>query len=262
MAFYVASDIHGYYSQFMALLKQADFNSSDKLLLLGDNIDRGRESLEMLDFIRNNPNVDSLKGNHELMMLEDISDLRQLDPAEWYFCDKDWFRNGGEAVLREMYEREAEMPGYIDDLINWVASWEEHRVFSYAGKRWIAVHAGYLPPGSYDDYCDVEVKELPHNLHNDPKAVLQANSVKTKVWVREKFYMNPGISGCITLFGHTITRKIRWKITDVSLKSLNINFICHDVKHGDKICLDCGSYRSGCLGLLRLDDMREFYHYF
>jgi serine/threonine protein phosphatase 1 len=50
MATYVISDIHGYYSRFIDLLQQIEFDDGvDELYILGDCFDRGPQNKEMLD---------------------------------------------------------------------------------------------------------------------------------------------------------------------------------------------------------------------
>lgn len=46
---YVMSDLHGMYDKFISMLKQINFNSNDHLYILGDVLDRGDKSLEIID---------------------------------------------------------------------------------------------------------------------------------------------------------------------------------------------------------------------
>ena len=49
MATYCISDIHGYYDKFIALINLIEFDpAADRLYILGDIIDRGPQSAEML----------------------------------------------------------------------------------------------------------------------------------------------------------------------------------------------------------------------
>lgn len=66
MSTYAISDIHGCYDEFMALLRKISLQEEDELILLGDYIDRGPKSYEMLKWLENVPaNVVTLKGNHD-----------------------------------------------------------------------------------------------------------------------------------------------------------------------------------------------------
>ncbi|HTX90390.1 MAG TPA: metallophosphoesterase [Anaerolineales bacterium] len=61
----VIGDIHGCYDELQALLDKAGLGSDDDILAVGDIVDRGPETPQVLDFFRNKPNVRSLMGNHE-----------------------------------------------------------------------------------------------------------------------------------------------------------------------------------------------------
>ncbi len=70
---FAISDIHGCINTFFALLIKIDFNTGDKLFLLGDYIDRGPYSIETLDYLvdlkENNKNVKFIRGSHEELFL-------------------------------------------------------------------------------------------------------------------------------------------------------------------------------------------------
>ena len=70
MAVYVMSDIHGQYDMFMNLMEQINLKAKDKLYILGDVIDRGTESMNVLFEMMKHPNIIPLIGNHELMAIK------------------------------------------------------------------------------------------------------------------------------------------------------------------------------------------------
>ncbi|MDJ0510234.1 MAG: metallophosphoesterase family protein [Crocosphaera sp.] len=86
-------DIHGCAIAFEKLLDVINLRPEDKLIVLGDYVDKGPNSKEVLDKLINlyqNHQLIPLKGNHELMML-DASQGRQ---------HKDfWLAVGGKATL-------------------------------------------------------------------------------------------------------------------------------------------------------------------
>ena len=71
MARYVIGDIHGCYDEFMELLQAINFNlGTDQLYLLGDILNRGPKSIEVLEWVIKNSNkVISVLGNHEIYFL-------------------------------------------------------------------------------------------------------------------------------------------------------------------------------------------------
>ena len=52
MATYAIGDIQGSYNEFRRLLDLINFNSKDKLWLVGDIVNRGPDSLFLLRFLR------------------------------------------------------------------------------------------------------------------------------------------------------------------------------------------------------------------
>jgi serine/threonine protein phosphatase 1 len=61
----VIGDIHGCFVELQALLDKAGLSSSDTIIALGDIVDRGPESPQVLEFFRKNSSAHSLMGNHE-----------------------------------------------------------------------------------------------------------------------------------------------------------------------------------------------------
>lgn len=80
MRYYVASDIHGFYTEFHRALTQAGyFNDTEphKLILLGDLFDRGREAKKIEVFVLDLLDKDEvilIRGNHEDLFEELVTD--------------------------------------------------------------------------------------------------------------------------------------------------------------------------------------------
>ncbi len=71
MATYAIGDIQGCYRQFRKLLRKLAFNPDhDRLILVGDLVNRGPQSLEVVRFaMEHERSVDMVLGNHELHLL-------------------------------------------------------------------------------------------------------------------------------------------------------------------------------------------------
>lgn len=76
MKLYVVSDVHGHFKEFKDCVCKAGYNSSDRdslLVVLGDNFDRGEESLEMFNYLKQLTKAGKaivLHGNHEDFIID------------------------------------------------------------------------------------------------------------------------------------------------------------------------------------------------
>ena len=100
------SDIHGCLQTFLALLKQIALTKNDHLVIIGDYVDRGPQTKQLIDHIlylkANDYQIDCLMGNHEIMMLNAKADERYYDL---------WLQSGG---LQTMDSFSCSHPGAID----------------------------------------------------------------------------------------------------------------------------------------------------
>jgi|694.fasta_scaffold13587_9 serine/threonine protein phosphatase 1 len=86
-------DIHGHLAALNALVDLIDLTPSDTLVLLGDYIDRGPQSAQVIQRIidlSKQYRVIAIRGNHEEMLLQALKN-------EWYY--NTWMSNGGDVAL-------------------------------------------------------------------------------------------------------------------------------------------------------------------
>lgn len=92
-------DIHGCHLEFAELLGKLELGRDDRLVLLGDLVNRGPDSCAVLDLARANRAV-SLLGNHELRLLKyrrtgdmkyakehDLDTFGKLRPQDWGYLE-------------------------------------------------------------------------------------------------------------------------------------------------------------------------------
>jgi serine/threonine protein phosphatase 1 len=166
---FAVGDIHGCYKPFYELVvKIIDLKKTDRLILLGDYIDRGEQSKEVIDFIidlkEKGFDVTPLIGNHESMLLESYS-----DPEMLYL----WFMNSGEATLksfgiRDIREMESQYISFFSSL----------KFFESSG-NFLFVHAGFN---------DHEEDPFSDRYH--------------MIWESRLVYENPLFQGKIIIHGH------------------------------------------------------------
>lgn len=93
-------DIHGCHLEFTELLTQLELTKDDRVVLLGDLVNRGPDSCKVLDLARAYRAV-ALLGNHELRLLkyrktgeekllkeQDLDTFGRLQPHDWEFLEK------------------------------------------------------------------------------------------------------------------------------------------------------------------------------
>lgn len=92
-------DIHGCHVEFAELLARLELSKEDRLILLGDLINRGPDSNQVLDLARAH-RATALLGNHELRLLKyrrthdrkyvketDLATFEKLRPIDWTFLE-------------------------------------------------------------------------------------------------------------------------------------------------------------------------------
>ena len=106
---YVMSDIHGMYDKYIEMMDLIDLKETDTLYILGDIIDRGVNSMKILQDMMKRSNVFGIFGNHELMMADCFNIITQEITNE--FLDSfdeeklmklsDWMNNGAFQTIQE-----------------------------------------------------------------------------------------------------------------------------------------------------------------
>ncbi|MBV7441392.1 serine/threonine protein phosphatase [Weeksellaceae bacterium TAE3-ERU29] len=80
---YAISDIHGCFFSFREILNKINFSKNDELYLLGDYINKGPRSKEVIDFIIELQNqgykITTLRGNHEQILLDSINKRNRIE---------------------------------------------------------------------------------------------------------------------------------------------------------------------------------------
>jgi len=90
-------DIHGCHQEFAELLERLELTKDDRLILLGDLVNRGPDSCKVIDLARQHRAI-SLLGNHELRLLNYrknrvvVADIERETDADTYqkLRSEDW----------------------------------------------------------------------------------------------------------------------------------------------------------------------------
>lgn len=142
MPTYAIGDIQGCQQELLDLLDRINYDErNDRLLFVGDIVNRGPDSLEALRFVRHCSNAVMVLGNHDLHLLAVAS------------ADTDLRRK--KDTLDDILEAEDH-----DDLIDWLR--RRPLLHHDTETRFVLVHAG-LPPQwdlglARDNACEVEAE--------------------------------------------------------------------------------------------------------
>ncbi|MFD2739621.1 metallophosphoesterase family protein [Sulfitobacter aestuarii] len=208
-AFIALGDIHGR----LDLLERALQNADLPVICVGDYIDRGDQSAEVLRCLQARPEVTCLMGNHEEMMLNFLAQPVRHGPR--------WLRNGGLQTLASFgiarisdsaegknltAARDALAEALGPELLRWVGTLPTcHRNGNIA-----ILHAGA-----------------------DPQLPIDAQSRDTLLWGHPEFRRMPRSDGIWVLHGHTIVDAPR--------------------AQDGVISIDTGAYATGRLTAARID---------
>lgn len=153
----------------MTLLDAIAPTPQDQIYFLGDLIDRGPQSAQVIEFVRQS-SYGCILGNHELLMLEAFPD-NQVDQGAL----QAWLYSGGRETVISYGE-----PGIAVDHLDWLRSLPPYLDL---GDTWL-VHAGVHP-------------HLP----------LAAQTLEEFCWIRNQFHsiQQPYFPDKVMVTGHTIT---------------------------------------------------------
>jgi len=174
---FAIGDIHGCYDRLKALVEKIPIDfSRDTLLFIGDYIDRGPHSVEVVDYLiqlKNRfPEVIFLKGNHEDMLDKFLNG----DDRFTYLL------NGGQQTL-DSYLTKPVQSEFFPIPPDHMEFFKSLRLF-YETEEFIFVHAGLRP-----------------------RIPLESQNTEDLLWIRDKFISTKYDFGKRVIFGHTPLKK-------------------------------------------------------
>lgn len=165
----VIGDVHGHYEALCSLFNHIAPTAEDEIYFLGDLIDRGPESSQVVEFVMKN-DYRCILGNHEIMLLDALGNGKLNHQAF-----QGWLQNGGNATIMSYGHK---MPSH--EHIDWIKSLP---FFFDLGDYWL-VHAGV-----------------------DPRLSIPQQSQEQFCWIRSEFHTSdtPYFQNKTIIIGHTIT---------------------------------------------------------
>ncbi len=172
----IIGDIHGCYKEFISLLEKAQITPGrDRIISVGDIIDRGTESLSVVRFFRDTSNTLVIRGNHEAKFLkQDFSD--EADPS-------------GKITLT-MYKKEE-----VDEILSFIDNGGKGFPFYHIIENTaLIVHAGLEPGKSLEE--------------QEEKVIIGTGSQGRKYFNAEPYWYDFIDYPLPVIFGHTATDEV------------------------------------------------------
>jgi serine/threonine protein phosphatase 1 len=223
---YAIGDVHGRFDLLHELMKRIEIDArsrdacATRLVFLGDLIDRGPCSRELLEVVRRaHQEIDRitvLLGNHEDLLLESAYGSASAQRA--------WLENGGDATLRSFGVDPGEL---VDASADQIAA----TLFEAIGDRvitWLDSLPLHFKSGDYF-FCHAGVR---------PKISLEKQQRKDLLWIRTKFLESTLYHGSVIVHGHS-------EVGDIAF-------------HHNHINVDTAAYRTGVLTAVGLEATEQW----
>jgi serine/threonine protein phosphatase 1 len=192
--FIAIGDVHG---RFDILQRFPENNVGGQIIFLGDMIDRGEQSADVLNVLFAVPGIICLMGNHEEMMLDFIAQPQAQGGR--------WLRYGGLQTLASFgvwgisetstggeleRARDALVEAMGQDLIDWISG---------LPKCWTSGNVAFVHAGA------------------DPTVPIDAQKNRALLWGHNDFGKVPRKDGMWIVHGHTITEQPMMKPGIISI---------------------------------------------
>ena len=177
----IIGDVHGCFKTLQKLLTQLP---DDEIFFVGDLIDRGPRSKEVLDFMMTHPEMRCVKGNHEEWAYKVLSYATLGEVCSWTHP-----RNGGQATLDSFGSKgdrciEDDVPKKYKEFMNNLP------IYLTAEDDLFISHSSYC---GYDFENKEDVKDI--YSWNKVRSLLWHRGTSKKVILKGKEYFH--------VFGHT-----------------------------------------------------------
>ncbi|CAN5712425.1 metallophosphoesterase family protein [soil metagenome] len=157
-------DVHGHYDGLMQLLAMIALTAEDTLHFVGDLIDRGPKSAQVVELVRQN-NYPCVLGNHEHLLLNAFPDGRS-DMAAF----QGWLHSGGQTTLTSYPDTEA-----LLEHVEWLKTLPLYLDLGDV----LLVHAGLNPQKTLDQQTPMDLCWIREVFHSHPQPIFASKRIIT-----------------------------------------------------------------------------------
>ena len=204
--YFFIGDIHGEIRLLDKLLREIEPFHPDRIIFVGDFIDRGPHSRPVIDRLMNlGTEALFLIGNHEMMLLNAME-----NSAFGYSPIELWYYNGAEATLQSFGS--SSFFSFQTDLerkyLRFFQKLKMNHILNIRNSlKIIATHAGISPAIPLSDQLNIE------NFKDHHEYILRNHlePLETFIWVRDQFFNAPPAlwDNHLIVHGHTPVNKLR-----------------------------------------------------
>ncbi len=229
---YVIGDIHGNKEKYNEMLSKISPKDTDAVFVLGDVIDIGEDSIEILKDMMYRANIYPVLGEHEYMArkifpliikAKSIEEAEEMLKAEEKAEFEKWLSMKSEKTVSDFLALSDEDKESIIDYLSEFQAFEEVEA---GGKTFVLTHAGidnFVSDKALEDY--------------EEEDFVFAETDYTKVYFKNKYLIT----------GHKPT------------VAINQKFMGKVYSKNGHIALDCGAAYGGKLAAICLDALKLYY---
>lgn len=152
----VIGDIHGCYDEFILLLEEVGYSKDDRIISVGDIVDRGPDSVKVYDFFRNHPRHIVVTGNHEnkhgnqvLSYSQEIVKLqfgdRYREFLEWLPGLPYYYETESALIVHAAVEPDIPLKDQKKEVLMGSTSGEKHLTKKYGSEDWTNLYKAEKP---------------------------------------------------------------------------------------------------------------------
>ncbi len=185
---YVVGDIHGCLAELTRLLEALPLKAEDKLIFLGDYVDRGPDSKEVVSYLldlqdRANHEMIFLKGNHEDMLMAYLG--LQGKHGDMFLFNGGWATLASYGITGRNSDPKALLSMMPDSHLEFFKRLNIYHII----EPFLCVHGGIHPKKALEEQIEDEM-----------------------LWIRDEFIWNSHRLPYTVLFGHTPLQEVLFQL--------------------------------------------------